>query len=340
VPKVLGDAQGGAIFATGGADKMLKVWDAGLRRVVVNFDQCGSPVWALSSTPYPGQFVAGAGDGSVRLFQVTTVTDQKSPPPPGEPQPRSGYQARDMRGHEGPVYAVAADARHLYSGGEDGKVIVWNYGGGKVKEFADARSDIWSVSVSPDGKFLAAASRDGKARVYHIDRGLLYWELPFAPPVVGKAPDGPSKSGTGLSGSYFANKKLEGEPVFVRLDPIIDTVWGGAPGEAMEPDGWSVRWEGWLEAPVAGAYSFVTKSDDGMRLWVNGVRMVDSWVDRAPTEDPPARTLTLKEGQRVPIKIEFYESLGGAEAHLLWFYPGQVKQVIPTMFLYPKAKTK
>lgn len=341
VPKNINDAQGGALFASGGADKMLKIWDANLRRVVVNFDQCGSPVWAVASTPNPGQFVAGAGDGSVRIFQVNTVTDQKTAPPAGEPTPRTGYQARDMRRHEGAVYAVAADSQRIYSGGEDGKVVVWNYGGGVERELTEAKGDIWALNVSPDGKWLAAASRDGKARVYMVDRGILFWELPFTPAAGGYVVSSVNRGkGTGLSGEYFANKEVKGDPAFSRLDPVIDITLPAAPVDHMTPDGWSARWEGFIEAPASGAYSFVTKSDDGIRLWVNGLKLVDAWVSRGPTEDPPVRQVFLKEGQRVPIKIEFFEDTGGAEVHLSWFYQGQVKQIVPTQFLYPKTTVK
>jgi hypothetical protein len=341
VPKNTNDAQGGALFASGGADKMLKVWDANLRRVVVNFDQCGSPVWSVAATPYPGQFVAGAGDGSVRLFQVNTVTDQKSAPPPGEPMPRTGYQARDMRRHDGAVYAVAADDKRLYSGGEDGKIVVWNYNGGIERELTEAKGDIWALSVSADGKWLAAASRDGKARVYLVERGILFWELPYAPPPGGYIVSSLQRGkGTGLSGEYFSNKEVKGDPAFSRLDPVIDIAFPVAPVDYMTADNWSARWEGFLEAPVSGPYSFVTKSDDGMRLWVNGLKLVDAWGPRGPTEDPPVRQVFLKEGQRVPIRIELLQESGGAEIHLSWFYPGQVKQIVPTMYLYPKTTVK
>jgi WD40 repeat protein len=338
VPKNTNPAQGGVLFASGGADKMLKVWDANLRRVVVNFDQCGSPVWAVAATPNPGQFVAGAGDGSVRIFQVNTVTDQKSAPPPGEPQPRTGYQARDLRRHEGPVYAVAADEKRLYSGGEDGKVVVWNYGGGFERELTEAKGDIWALSVSPDGKWLATASRDGKARVYLVERGILFWELPFSPPTATYiAPSLSRGKGTGLSGSYFSNREATGEPAFSRLDPAIDLFFPAAPVDHMPVDDWSARWEGFIEAPVEGAYSFVTKSDDGIRLWVNGLKLVDAWTPRGPTEDPPVRTVFLKAGQRVPIKIEYFEATGSGEARLFWYYPGQVKTLVPSQYLYPRT---
>ncbi len=341
VPKNTSDAQGGLLFASGGADKMLKIWDANLRRVVVNFDQCGSPVWSVASTPFPGQFLVGAGDGSVRLFQVSTVTDQKSAPPAGEPLPRTGRQVWERRSHEGAVYAVAADEKRVYSGGEDGKIYVGNYGGGIERELTEARGDIWALAVSPDGKWLASASRDGKARVYLIERGILFWELPFSPPGgVMIAPRDQRGKGVGLSGSYFTNKNVEGDPAFSRLDPLIDLSFPAAPVDYMAPDDWSARWEGFLEAPATGMYSFVTKSDDGIRLWVNGLKLVDAWVPRGPTEDPPVRQIYLKEGQRVPIKIDYFEAVGSGEAHLSWFYPGQVKQIVPTTYLYPKSTAK
>ncbi|WP_309721897.1 hypothetical protein, partial [Armatimonas sp.] len=56
VPSRTTPQDGGALFATGGADKMFKVWDAEKRRVVVNFDQCGSVVWCVAALTQPGRF--------------------------------------------------------------------------------------------------------------------------------------------------------------------------------------------------------------------------------------------------------------------------------------------
>lgn len=199
VPTRTSEGSGGAIFATGGADKMLKIWDADLRRVVVNFDQCQSPVWCLASLPQPGRFLAGCGDGAVRLFQVRadrpgadTMDDAPTPgktPPvapkraPGQPAPRTGRLTATLGGHDGPVYAVAAspNGNWLASGGADRRVLVWNKDGGRVREHGDAKGDIWGLAISANSRWLAAASLDGRTRVYDLADGSLTFTLPPLP---------------------------------------------------------------------------------------------------------------------------------------------------------------
>jgi hypothetical protein len=145
----------------------------------------------------------------------------------------------------------------------------------------------------------------------------------------------PSGSGTGLLGSYFANTSLSGTAVS-RLDAQVDFDWGGGTAGLTGPgaDDFSVRWEGMLEAPVSGTYTFTTRSDDGVRLWVNGTQIIDNWNDHAPTNDVGTQTITLTAGQKVPIKMEYYERGGGAEARLYWAYPGQNTDIIPKSYLY------
>lgn len=177
VPAKTTEADGGEIFATGGADNAVKIWDAKTRRVVVNFDQSQGPVWALAAFHNrPGRFVAGSGDGQVRFFGVRADRDGKA----GE---RTGFVERAVNAHAGSVYAVAvapSDA-FLVSGGSDKKAVLWNAGGGKRREWTEAQGDVWGVAVSPDSKRVAAASLDGKTRVYEAESGKLIWELPLAP---------------------------------------------------------------------------------------------------------------------------------------------------------------
>ena len=44
----------------------------------------------------------------------------------------------------------------------------------------------------------------------------------------------------------------------------------------LTADTFSARWTGQIEAPYSGTYTFYTVSDDGVRLWVNGVQLRES----------------------------------------------------------------
>ena len=72
--------------------------------------------------------------------------------------------------------------------------------------------------------------------------------------------------------------------VLERLDATINFSWGtGSPASNIGSDTYSVRWEGNIEVPRSGGYTFYTNSDDGIRLWVNDKLMVDNWTDHGPT---------------------------------------------------------
>ena len=88
-----------------------------------------------------------------------------------------------------------------------------------------------------------------------------------------------------------------------------------------------------MQAPVSGTYRFTTVSDDGIRLWVNGVQVINNWTDHSSTTNT-SNAITLTAGQRYTITLEYYERTGSATARLQWTYPGQAIQVIPQSRLF------
>jgi PA14 domain len=127
--------------------------------------------------------------------------------------------------------------------------------------------------------------------------------------------------GSGLLGSYFNNTTLAGTSVLARTE-AVDFNWGsGSPGAGVTADNFSVRWSGTVAAAAAGSYRFQTESDDGVRLWVNGTLLIDRWTDHGPTTDTSA-VVSLAAGQRVTVRMEYYERGGGAVARLRWLVPG------------------
>jgi hypothetical protein len=144
----------------------------------------------------------------------------------------------------------------------------------------------------------------------------------------------PAGTGKGLRGEYFASVSLSGSAKLTRTDKTVNFGWGKkSPGKPVPKDGFSVRWTGQVQAPVAGSYVFSTVSDDGVRLWVNGQLLIDDWTDHTATENT-APAITLAAGQKVDVRMEYYDRSSTAVARLLWAYPGQGKQVVPKLRLY------
>lgn len=133
----------------------------------------------------------------------------------------------------------------------------------------------------------------------------------------------------GLTAEYFNNVNLSGAPTLTRTETSVNYSWGnGSPGVAgIGNDNFSVRWSGFITAPLTRTYTFKTITDDGVRLWVNNSQLIDKWM--AQGSIPQTGTIALTAGQVVPIKMEYYEANGGAVAQLFWSYPDKAEQIIP-----------
>jgi len=137
----------------------------------------------------------------------------------------------------------------------------------------------------------------------------------------------------GLIGTYFDDKDLKNEKL-KRLDPEIAFNWGeGSPDPLIEPDTFSVRWEGFIEPLYSETYTFYAKSDNGRRLIIDGKTVIDEWTDAH--DETPTGTIALEAGKRYPIVYEYFENDGGASTRLEWSSDSQLREVVPSARLHP-----
>lgn len=84
----------------------------------------------------------------------------------------TGRRIRTMKGHKGPVKALAisADGRRLASGGRDQTVKIWDVNNGhEVRTLRGHEDQITDVAFSPDGRRLASASLDSTVRIWDME---------------------------------------------------------------------------------------------------------------------------------------------------------------------------
>jgi len=142
-------------------------------------------------------------------------------------------------------------------------------------------------------------------------------------------------SGTGLDGAYYSNQfqTFTNPPTLERTDATVNFDWGsGSPDPSISVDDFTVRWTGAVQPQFSQTYTFYTKTDDGVRLWVNGQLLIDEWVDQFATEW--SGTISLNAGQKYSVTMEYYEDSGAASAQLAWSSPSLTKSVIPQSQLY------
>ncbi|MEN8907154.1 MAG: glycoside hydrolase family 9 protein [Clostridiales bacterium] len=145
--------------------------------------------------------------------------------------------------------------------------------------------------------------------------------------------------GDGLYGEYYSGTTFSGTPVLTRVDSTIDFNWGGGtPDSEIPSDGFSVKWTGEIEARSDEVYTFYISHDDGARVMIDGVWVIDNWTDHAAVED--SGLIQLEMGEKYEITVEFYENAGDASCQLYWSTPTAIeKEIIPQNQLYSGKTT-
>lgn len=190
--------------------------------------------------------------------------------------------------------------------------------GAQATDFGNTVKSPVNIKSGPDGNLYYTSITSGN--VYKIQYS------PSSPPAL-------PGSGNGLYGSYYNNKTMTGAPVLSRVDPTINFDWGaGSPDRSINVDQFSAQWTGQVQAQYSQDYTFSVNGDDGVRLSVNGVVVVDKYVDQPATET--SGTISLLAGQKYAIKLEYFESYGNAVAQLSWASPSQPKVIIPQSQLF------
>lgn len=198
---------------------------------------------------------------------------------------------------------------------DDGQMVANTYLGGLPQYFPGANpgdpvrnnSPGW-VILSYNKSATASSTKDGFPVANAFDENIkTSWV----------AGEGGTKLPGGWSASYYNNQTLSGSPALVRTDASIGFDWGqGSPDPAISVNNFSVRWTGSLTPGVGGDYEFSFRSDDGCRLFLDGVEIITDWTNHGPTTF--TNTVTLNAGQTYVLVAEYYEAGGGAVAELRW----------------------
>ncbi len=115
------------------------------------------------------------------------------------------------------------------------------------------------------------------------------------------------------------------EEVGERRDAAVDFWWGsGAPDPRLPADHFRIEWEGSLQVPAAGRWTFHLSSDDAAQLFIDGKPAVENggvhpWQERSAALD-------LSAGPH-DLRVVYEESELDAGVRLEWEGPGMRRQV-------------
>ena len=204
-----------------------------------------------------------------------------------------GFSARWTR-----TLAFPEGAYSFYATADDG-VRIWLDGQLLINEWHGARAETYRAdrTLRSGNHTLVVEYYEawGDARIN------LWWERP------GDFPQ--------WRGEYFNNPSLVGSPLLTRNDTNINFNWGnGTPASGLPADRFSVRWSRTTSFD-AGTYRFRALVDDGVRIYVDGTRVLDAWVDGAQREVTVDVPLS---GGTHAIRVEYYEATGQATIQVNW----------------------
>ena len=109
---------------------------------------------------------------------------------------------------------------------------------------------------------------------------------------------------------YFGNTGLDGAPTGSDCLDDLDHeyAWNEGP-EGVGPWNWSARYTKTIQ-PGAGSYDFTVLADDGVRVEVDGIEVIDGWFDQGPTSY--TGTIALDDGTHVVV-VEYFQGWSGAK---------------------------
>jgi hypothetical protein len=147
-----------------------------------------------------------------------------------------------------------------------------------------------------------------------------------------------ASAGAGLTGRYYASREFIGAPLLTRVDPQVNFIYGtGSPAPGVVPvDNFAVRWTGQIRPRFTETYTLIARSDDGVRVFIDGVLLFDLWRDQGPTE--VSGQIALDSSRTHDLVIEYYEATGGAQVEFFWQSPSQAREIVPQSHLFPTPR--
>lgn len=120
--------------------------------------------------------------------------------------------------------------------------------------------------------------------------------------------DAPCPETTDWTAEYWPNSNLEGARIVCAALPAVDFNWEYSSPEGVPNEAFSARYTKSVVA-AGPTLSVTVGSDDGMRLYVDGVLVADAWKARTYKSD--TYTVPVTEGPHTVV-VEYYERTGRA----------------------------
>ncbi len=124
-------------------------------------------------------------------------------------------------------------------------------------------------------------------------------------------------SPSGLTVTYFKGRNFE-QKICSRTEKSLFRNYGEKhPAWRVPKNNFSALWQGILRVPESGDYSFFCQNDDGLRLIIDGKKIVDNWRDQGWFASATGVKVHLEAGDH-GIAVEHYNAEGESALRIKW----------------------
>ena len=124
-------------------------------------------------------------------------------------------------------------------------------------------------------------------------------------------------------GTYWFNRTMDSKWALVRSADKIDFDWGSkSPATGIPKDDFSARWRRVVDFEP-GTYRLYAKADDGVRVEIDGDRLIDEWHTSNATE---TYTADVALSGSHDVDVEYFERGGAAKVAFWWEFLGAINQ--------------
>lgn len=216
------------------------------------------------------------------------------------------------------VSLVDRDGNAVATGHDDVLAVGWN------KKQLAGNGALFGAPDSPVASFYKKAT--GKELpIYNKGMGKLDWIVVTRPSLDAPqpVPVQPKVDGKdAFTVTFFKDDDIQ-VPVGTGTDSNIDRTFnaGAQPDASLAANqSFSVIWCGKITAPQTGTYMIGAKTTDGMRLSVNGTRLIDEWGNNKPATF--TRPVRLKAGEQAEIELMYRQRKPSGSIQMVWARPG------------------
>lgn len=209
-----------------------------------------------------------------------------------------------------------------------------------IVHWGDGRSDTFNEQpISLLHRYVNAGTHSIRVEAV-TDVGTIDFAASHSVDVIPVAPASMNRTDQGFLAQVFLDQTMTGNGTSNFIDSTIHVDFGSdsyAPA-ANVVDDFAVRWSGVVTPEHTADFTFITEtgSDDGVRVYVNNVAIIDTWG--TPTGDPRSATVSLTRGVPIDLRVEWALGTGRSKIGLWWESPVSLRELIRPELVTPTGQ--